>query len=418
MDEYIAQGIAADQLQLHMQFEPLIRGLLSNYPMPKMMEIMEKTLGHPALIIDMGFKIIDETPSVTDDFRLYVRNSVFLNESCIDLIKSNRIFKNILNRSYSSVLIQNPSFQHFIVASVKVTDMDVLMLAIFENGVPFESSDYERIKKASQLLAVQYQKADASIGGSRMSLPNHILFSLLGGEPVTREELVARIDYVPWVSHEKLYFMIIDAKDDQTNMQPRLFSILPALRMFLPEEYCLTYQSRIISFLGTAQFENLYDAQRDEFEQFLQTHHLCCSISGAYADILDSRAYYLLAQNTLRAARRYKIALAYFPDMHFYILHDLISGAYPVENFYHPIIKMLAEYDDENAAGLLETLDAYLSNKSDPELAAGKLFIHRSTLFFRIKKIREITGYRLENLDELSRIYDSLRIYEIERQHG
>lgn len=416
MDELINQTINEEQLQYYIHFEPLITGVFSNYPMSKMMEIMEKTLGHPALIIDMGFKIIDETPSITDDFRLYVRNGVFLVESCIDLIKASPIFKNVLNRSYSSVLILHPAFQNFIVATIKVTGMDVMMLVVFENGIPFDASDYERIKMASKLLAVQYQKADTVISKNRMALPNHILFSLINGERVTREELSARIDYVPWVTHKRLYFMLIDAKDEHTDLQPRFFSILPALRMFLPEEYCLTYRSRIISFLGFQQFENLHAKHRDEFEDFLNTHHLCCAISTEYSDILDSRTYYLSTQNVLRVARRYNIALAYFPDMHFYILHDLISAQYSLVNFYHPIIKILADYDAENAANLLETLDVYLTNKADPDLAAKQLFIHRSTLFYRIKKIRELTGYRLENVDEIARIYDSLRIYEIDRQ--
>lgn len=416
MDELMHQTMNEEQLQLYIRFEPLITGVFSNYPMPKMMGLMEKILGHPAMIIDMGFKIIDETPSITDDFRLHVRNTVFLVESCIDLIKASPIFKNVQNRSYSSVLILHPAFQNFITASIRVTGMDVMMLVVFENGVSFDTSDYDRIKMASRLLAVQYQKADTVIARSRMMLPNHILFSLINGERVTREELTARIDYVPWVSHKRLYFLLIDAKDDQTDIQPRFLSILPALRMFLPEEYCLTYRSLIISFLGVKQFEDLYVKHRRSFEDFLNAHHLCCAISAEYSDILDSRAYYLSARNMLRVARRYRLALAYFPDMHFYILHDLISARYSPANFYHPIIKKLADYDAENASNLLETLDVYLSNKSDPDLAAERLFLHRSTLFYRIKKIRELTGYRLENMDELARIYDSLRLYEIDRQ--
>lgn len=417
MDQSARQTTDAEELQLHIQFEPLMTGVFANDPMPRMMEILEQILGHPAMIIDMGFKIIDETPSITDAFRLYVRNGVFLLESCIDLIKANHIFKSILNRSYSSVLIPHPDFQDFIVASVKMTGMDVLMLVVFANGIPFKASDRTRIQKASQILAVQYQKADTAVSKNRMALPNHVLFSLLNGEVVTRDELDARIDYVPWVNHKQLYFMILDDKEEHTSLQPRFQTLLPALRTFLPEEYCLTYQSRIISFLGVRQFEDLYVLHRREFGQFLDTHHLCCAISLEYPDILDSRTYYLSAQNLLRVARQYRIALAYFPDMHYYMLHDLFSSRYPLANFYHPIIRILRDYDERNASCLLETLDIYLGNRSDPDLAAKLLYIHRSTLFYRIKKIREITGYSLETVDDVAKIYDSLRIYEIDQKY-
>lgn len=417
MNESTERPMTAEDLQLYLQFEPLIKGVFSNYSMTRILEILENVLGHPAMIIDMGFKIIDETPSITDDYRLYLRNDIFLLESCIDLIKANHIFKNISNRSYSSALIRHPDFQNFIVASLKVTNTDVMMLVVFENGMPFDAADYERIKKISQLLAVQYQKAELSLGSDRMALPNHIVFSLLNGEPVTREELESRINYVPWVTHKRLYFMMIDDKDDHIDLPPRFVSLLPALRTFLPAEYCLTYRSMIISFLGQKQFEDLYLTHRSEFEQFLESNHLCCAISPEYSDILDSRRYYFAAHNLLRTARHYHLALAYFPDMHFHILHELIGSRYRPDDFYHPIVRTLQDYDARNASNLLETLDIYLSNKSDPELAARQLFIHRSTLFYRIKKIRELTGCQLESMEENARIYFSLCLYKIEKEY-
>ena len=86
MNESTERPMTAEDLQLYLQFEPLIKGVFSNYSMTRILEILENVLGHPAMIIDMGFKIIDETPSITDDYRLYLRNDIFLLESCIDLI--------------------------------------------------------------------------------------------------------------------------------------------------------------------------------------------------------------------------------------------------------------------------------------------------------------------------------------------
>lgn len=417
MDPIAEQTMSAEEFQQYLYLEPLIRGVFNNYRMDRMMEILEKTLGHPALIIDMGFKIIDETPSITDDYRLYVRNDIFLVESCIDLIKANHIFKNMANRSYSSVLIPHPHFHSFIVASLKTSGADTLMLIVFENGAAFEPLDYDLIKKVSQILAVQYQKADITFNSDRMVLPNHIVFSLLNGETVTREELIEKINYVPWTRQTRLYFMLIDDKDDHIDIRPRFLSILPALRTFLPAEYCLTYRSFIISFLGPEQFDALYRKYRSEFEQFLDANHLCCVISPEYSDILDSRAYYFSVQNLLRMARRHHLTLACFQDMHFYIVYDLISAKYPLDFFIHPAVKLLQDYDEKNDSNLLETLDIYLANKSDPEMASALLYIHRSTLFYRVKKIRELTGYNLENLDEASEIYFSLQMCKIDRKY-
>lgn len=418
MDQFPEREIGPEGLEHYIHLGPLIRGVFRNYKMSRIMKLLEKSLGHPAVVVDMSFKIIDETPSITGDYRSYVRNDVFLERSCADLIKANYLLKNKASPASSCVLISHPVFHNFLVTTIKAAnaETDIMILAVFENGVPFEPSDYERIRRVRQILTVQYQKTDITFSRDRMALPNRIVYSLLNGEPVTKEELTQSC-HVPWAIHKKLYFMIIDDEDSQTDPRLRFLSILPALRTFLPAEYCLTYRSLIISFLGPAQFDDLYFKRRNEFEQFLKANHLCCGISQEYSDILDSRTYYFSVQHLLSLAKRRYLTLAYFPDMYFHILHDQISSEYSLDIFIHPIIKLLQDYDTKHSSNLLETLEIYLSNRSDPDVAAKQLFIHRSTLFYRVKKIRELTGYCLEDIDELSKIYVSLQLYKIDQKY-
>lgn len=417
MEPYKEHTVTAEELQNYMHLEPLIRGVFQNYKMERMMELLEKALGHPAMVIDMGFKIIDETPSITEAYHLHIKNNTFPLESCIELIKTNHIYKNVSGRSYSSAFIPHPEFQNFILATLRATGIDVMLLLVFENGKPFDASDFDCIKKVSQIMAVQYQKADITFNSDRMVLPNHLIFSLLNGETVTRQEILTRGSHYPWISHKKLYFMIIDDKKEHADISFRFLSILPALRSFLPAEYCMTYRSQIISLLGPEQFHELYAGQREAFEQFLDAHQLCCAISPEYDDILNSRIYYMCTQNLMQIIRQHRLTVAYFPDMHFHVVYDLITSKYPLEVFIHPAIRLLQEYDAENDSNLLSTLEVYLKHKSNPDLAADLLYIHRSTLFYRIKKIRELTGYPLENMDETSEIYFSLQLSRIRQKY-
>jgi hypothetical protein len=390
--------------QIYIDMLPLIKGVLANCQMTQIMELLEQTLSHPAVVIDMGFKIIDETPSINDDHRHHVRNDVMLEEACIDLIRTNHIFKNIYTRSYASVLIPHQKFGNFMVTSIKVTNNDVMMLITFENGNAFETEDYERVKWASQILAVQYQKIEFAFNRDALCLPNHFITSLLNGEVVSKNELISGLNNAPWASYDKLHILIIDEMS---------VSALFALRAFLPEIDYITYNSKLISFINPAQLEDIYRTRRKEFEQFLEANHLCCAIGGEYYDIMDSRKEYICVSNILQIARNYHVTLAYLPDMKDYMLHDLIRSRYDIEDFLHPIIHILAQYDERNHTNFLETLEVYLANKNDPDLAAKQLYIHRSTLFYRVKKIREITGYNLEGMDETADIYYSLRLYKI-----
>lgn len=409
-DNFTAQN---PELEHYLRLEPLINGVFHNLSMFGIMEQIETILSRPTMVIDMGFKIIDESPSINDNYRTYERNDIFLVESCVDQIKANHIYWSLAKREYSSTLVTFPEFDSFMVSSIKINTSDVMMLIVFENSLPFELQDYVLIKKICSILAVQYQKQDMAYS-SHMVYPNHIVFALLNGEDVTREEFIRRVGYFPWISYEKHYLMLLDDGVEGSDLRPRHASILKSLLVFIEEDHCLTYKNLVVGFLGPRQLDNIYYTHRTEFENYLASNGLVCSISQAYTDIMESRKYYLTSLKLLRCARKYKLNIAYFFDSHVYVLHDLIEANGDPSYFYHPVVTKLINYDRKYRTDLLKTLDVYLNNKSNPDAAAECLHIHRSTLYYRIKKIREITEYDIENFKDMVQIYFSIELHKIE----
>ena len=66
----------------------------------------------------------------------------------------------------------------------------------------------------------------------------------------------------------------------------------------------------------------------------------------------------------------------------------------------------------KNNSNLIETISAYLANERSLIRTADSLFIHRSTLIYRIKKIIDRLYYNIEN--NYNRDYMSLSIRVIE----
>lgn len=401
------------ELEYYLRLAPLIKGVFHNLSMFGIMEQIETILCRPIMVIDMGFKIIDESPSINDNYRTYERNDIFLAESCVDQIKANHIYWSLTKREYASTLITFPELDSFLVSSIKINASDVMMLIVFENSLPFELEDYVLVKKISSILAVQYQKPDIAYS-SHMAFPNHIVFALLNGEYVTQEEFMGRVGYFPWIRYEKHYLMLLDDKAEGNDLRPRHGAILKSLLVFIGEDHCLTYKNLIVGFLGQQQIDNIYHTHRAEFEDYLVSNSLICSISQAYADIMESRTYYLASLKLLRCARKYRLKIAYFPDSHLYIFHDLIASNGDPSYFYHPAVIKLIDYDREYHTDLLKTLEIYFHHKSSPDLAAERLHIHRSTLYYRIKKIREITEFDFEDFRETAQIYFSIELHKIQ----
>lgn len=406
-------GLSDQELDYYLCLAPLVKGVFSNITMTEMMAIIEDIMRRPVMVIDMGFKVINESPSINDNYKLFVRSDIFLVEECVFKLRASHIYWNLQKREFSSTLIKCKEYENFVVASIKTNSTDVMMLIIFENGIEFEKRDYELIKRICSVLSVQYQKEGIAFY-SHMVFPNHIVFALLNGENVSREEFNNRVDCFPWIEYDEHYIMLLDLKEAGIDFRPRHALVLKSILAFMGENHCLTYKNLIIGFLGAEQFRNIYVEKRSEFERFLNANNMICSISQPYNDIMDSRKYYISAVLLMYCMRKYKLNFSCFADSHFYIVHELIARNYGTSLFYHPVVIKLIDYDREYNSNMLDTLKQYLECKSNPDLAAERLFIHRSTLFYRIKKIKELTGFDAENGKEAAQILFSMELYKID----
>ena len=87
-------------------------------------------------------------------------------------------------------------------------------------------------------------------------------------------------------------------------------------------------------------------------------------------------------------------------DFEDYILHFFMHyGTSRIDGRHlcYPGVVQLYIYDRKNKTELLDTLRVYLESGSNAAEAAKKLFIHRNTLYQRMKKIEEIIQVDLKD---------------------
>ncbi len=65
----------------------------------------------------------------------------------------------------------------------------------------------------------------------------------------------------------------------------------------------------------------------------------------------------------------------------------------------HPALEQLRQYDASHGASLTKTLSALLRNNCSFADTSAELFIHRSTLLYRLRRIQELTGIDLGDPD-------------------
>jgi len=73
------------------------------------------------------------------------------------------------------------------------------------------------------------------------------------------------------------------------------------------------------------------------------------------------------------------------------------------------VLGVIIEYDRQHGTDLLVSLQAYLDQKRSWQAASQHLSIHRQTLIYRMKRVEDLTGRHLDDLDDLTELHLALR---------
>lgn len=88
-----------------------------------------------------------------------------------------------------------------------------------------------------------------------------------------------------------------------------------------------------------------------------------------------------------------------FEDLGIYQLLSEIANIGSVEAFIHRWLGTLLDYDAAKSAQLVDTLCFYLECGGNYDLTAKALSLHRSTLRYRLQRIREMSAHDLNDPD-------------------
>jgi sugar diacid utilization regulator len=134
------------------------------------------------------------------------------------------------------------------------------------------------------------------------------------------------------------------------------------------------------------------------------------------------------ADVALRVGSALELApVTFFEDLGVYALVASSAAPLALDAFIERWLGPLIEYDRKHRIELIRTLGQYLEHGGALDHTADALFVHRSTLKYRLGRIREITGYDLGDADTRFNLQfatrakatvDSLRSREAENAAG
>ncbi|MEU6532222.1 helix-turn-helix domain-containing protein [Streptomyces sp. NPDC046928] len=162
---------------------------------------------------------------------------------------------------------------------------------------------------------------------------------------------------------------------------------------------------------GRPDDDALYEALARE----TGTRHGTIGVSARCDTPQDIPGRYQEALRALEVRRRSgsRYGTTFFDDLGLYRILGPGNDYQELQGFVREWLGQLIDYDGRHRAALVETLSRYFDHGGNYVETADSLTIHRSTLRYRLQRIREISGYDLTNVEDRLNLQVATRVWKI-----
>jgi len=361
-------------------------------------------------ILAMDKRVIPERPDIEEQ-----RRQGYLIDQTIDAIHKDNLYDRARKHRYPYYSKDPDMGVGWITGLVYVYGVEAAQVAIMEHDHAFTRYDYELSNFLCKLVSIELQKDDFYKQNSAM-MHSILLSELLDGRIRDSRTAQVRSRQLGWTLSKQMRLLtIFDKNYGAFDRKAQLLA--EQLHKLMPHSRWVIYENKLIFLLPDGGAQTTLFEPGGVLNEYLQLNQLSAAISEQTDDLLMVKRCY---QQCIVA---FDIGTRLHPERQLhqygdYVCHHIgriLSTTETIQDFYHPSVAAIATYDQENETELLRTLAEYLQNVDHPTIAAEHLFIHKNTLFFRMNKIREQFGLRLDQGYERLRIQLTLAFLELER---
>lgn len=158
----------------------------------------------------------------------------------------------------------------------------------------------------------------------------------------------------------------------------------------------------------------------DQVKSLLKAMNLKVGISNVYDDLRSTRSYFREACVAFELGSTLDPNWSYYRFADYTLRYMMYScmGEFTPEMLYTQGFRRLLEYDKSSQVSHVQTLRIYLDNNMNLAQTAKDLYIHRTTLQERLRKIEGLLGIDLKDPDQRLQLSIILKISQIREAEG
>ena len=413
-------------------YKKLLHASSSGKGLQELLKLGTEILENPVSVADTSFKVlgcfVPETSLINApiDSEFYGKaaldslNTGYLSPLSVKFVKDSKRYQQcvklpgphiVTQKSISDSGIQSP--WSFLDCGIRIHGIFVAILTVADCFRPFTPEDIEYCRQLADFISIELQKNNFFIENHGIAYES-LMNDLLNGEIQDHLQLRLRLQLVNRELKKNLYVVSLRriSENGTESIPPMLEQSL--IRRFFPGSISVVYHNDIVLLVNTDFGPPLKKELEKEFFELVQTNHMLVGISEIFFDPSRTREYY---QQTCKAiSLGFKMqpsrCIYYYYQFSFFHAMEVCGKKVRIRDFCHPMIEELNRRNEKSDQELLKTLYVWLLYNRNVEKVTSVLHIHRSTLSYRIRKLKELLDSDLDDGDLIFQLMLSIKLIE------
>ena len=398
------------------QWDIRIQASLSQrHPLQEILDASKAIFNNPMFIHNNEFVILAETgyrAGMAQRDRDKRSGQTMVALSTINDFKTDAVYQKGLREKHADMFPSEQTGYRILFRNLWNADIYLGRILVNEIDSSIIPGDYLALDYLGDLLEYYLQ------GGllKQFSIDNdadHLLISMCDGEQVDERQIMDLLQFQRWNRTDRYICMRIVTEQKDFNLISS-YAVLNQIEYQISTGHAFFHENGITVVVNLSyNHEKPADAV-SRIAVLMREGLLKIGVSSEIRDFYQISKAYNKAKIALEFGRISSSMYwyYYFDDFMLDYMAECAGRDIPGELLCSSALRKLREYDQKNNSELYETLLVYLEHERNVLRTANELFIHRSTLTYRLERIQKLIGVDLNKPEERLKLLVSYYIVE------
>lgn len=400
-------------LKANLKKEELFHILQGGYGLQTLLDTAKSFLGSPVTLCSTSYSILCQSPSDNCSVHFIEHNrKKFISMNAIHNMQNMKVTDNLLHSTQPFMMhFDDEPEKEFLFCGIKIHQVMIGYICVESGQHNFTETEHQFVADLSKIISVEMQKDNYFKERSGI-LQDYLLTDLIE-KNITSEDFARHRMTTLGVVTGSYFQLLVFSFMNKERKYLSTHHYLEQLSDIFENAPCSCLDQNLVVLLSGSLSELKKTQKQHRLHQFLIHNQMAFAASCPYTALLQTNLYYHQACYMLNNCDCSNPGDCLSYDSHrIRHLFSMAADRQMLEIAIHPDLTVLKEFDLLNRTEYLHTVRTYLENGRNAQQAATALNIHKSTFFYRLDKIKELTSFSLDNSTLLLQYEISLQLLD------